>query len=437
MRLRACLLAIAVVLPTRAFAQTPPPAAPPPAMPPAPEKPAADMAPAAAPAGAPAPAAVLAAPPAVPAAPAAAPGPTPKFVFGGLVDTYYMYNFTPPSGANSLSAAGPGLPLGAGGALVPIGVGRAFDTNANSMTLALAKLTMNASLDVVSLQLDLGYGSVGTIINGANGGSVGTPVAGSFLVEQAFGEITLPIGLPSFTLDFGKFTTTAGAEVIEANKNWLYSRSLLFNAIPLLHTGARANLKINDNLTLQASLVNGWNNDPDLNAWKTGGISASITVNPMLSIVATTYFGKEGQPQPAGGSTPGDLRFLGDLVAALTVNSQFGLNLNVDYIKAFDDVAADYQIGAALMGRYVISDRLNVAARGEFLASHYDATPIGAQTFKQGEGTIMLGIDVGKNFELRPEIRADFASQIAGADVLQAGTKSSEVTGELAALTWF
>jgi hypothetical protein len=49
----------------------------------------------------------------------------------------------------------------------------------------------------------------------------------------------------------------------------------------------------------------------------------------------------------------------------------------------------------------------------------------------------MLGIDVGKNFELRPEIRADFASQIAGADVLQAGTKSSEVTGELAALTWF
>ena len=41
--------------------------------------------------------------------------------------------------------------------------------NANSMTLALAKLTMNASLDVVSLQLDMGYGSVGNIINTANG----------------------------------------------------------------------------------------------------------------------------------------------------------------------------------------------------------------------------------------------------------------------------
>jgi Putative beta-barrel porin-2, OmpL-like. bbp2 len=429
MRLRACLLAIAVVLPTRAFAQTPPPAAPPPA--PAPEKPAADAAPAAAPAGAPAPAAVLAAPPAVPAAPAAAPGPTPKFVFGGLVDTYYLYNFTPPPGTNSITFPGPGILNPMTGALVPVGVGRAFDTNANSMTLALTKLTMNASLDPVSFQLDMGYGSVGTIINNAGGGSAS--VGNSFLIEQAYGEITLPVGLPSFTLDFGKFTTTAGAEVIEANKNWLYSRSLLFNAIPLLHTGVRANLKVNDNLTLQASLVNGWNNDPDLNAWKTGGISASITVNPMLSIVATTYFGKEA-PEGAATTTPGDLRFLGDLVAALTVNSQFGLNLNVDYIKAYDDVAADYQIGAALMGRYVISDRLNVAARGEFLASHNDAADV---TVKQGEGTIMLGIDVGKNFELRPEIRADFAGKVLGNDILEGGTKSDAVTGEVAALVWF
>jgi hypothetical protein len=425
MRLRACLLAIAVVVPVRAFAQTPPPAdaAPPPPPP----------AVVATPAPTPAPAVVVA-PPAPPPAPAAVPaGPSPKFVFGGLVDTYYLYNFTPPSGANSLSFAPPlAIPMGPSAA-----VGRAFDTQANSLTLALAKLTMNASLDVVSLQLDLGYGSVGTIINNSvDGGSptVPTPIGGSFLVEQAFGEISLPGNL---TLDFGKFTTTAGAEVIEANKNWLYSRSLLFNAIPLLHTGVRANLKVNDQLTLQASVVNGWNNDPDLNAWKTIGLSASITASPMLSIVATTYFGKEGQPQPAGGSTPGDLRWLVDLVGALTVNSQFGLNLNIDYIKAFDDVAADYQIGASLMGRYVISDRLNVAARGEFLASHFDATPIGSITTKQGEGTIMLGIDVGKNFELRPEVRGDFAGDVQGMHILQAGAKSDAITGEIAALTWF
>jgi hypothetical protein len=422
MRLRACLLAIAVVVPVRAFAQTPPPAAPPPAEaapPPAAPAPAVVVT-------TPAPAVVVVTPPPAAPAPAAAPaGPAPKFVFGGLVDTYYMYNFTPPSGANSLVFQPP-----------VAGVGRAFDTNVNSMTLALAKLTMNASLDVVSLQLDLGYGSTGTIINAATDGAspLVPPIGGSFLVEQAFGEISLPGNL---TVDFGKFTTTAGAEVIEANKNWLYSRSLLFNAIPLLHTGVRANLKINDMVTVQGSVVNGWNNDPDLNAWKTIGLSATITASPALSLIGTTYFGKEQQPQPVpAGGTTGDLRFLLDIVAAYTVGP-FGLNFNFDYIKAFDDIAADYQVGGALMGRYVISDRLNFAARGEFLASHYSMAPGGAATVKQGEGTIMLGIDVGKNFELRPEVRGDFAGQVMGADVLQGGLKSNAITGELAALTWF
>jgi hypothetical protein len=429
MRLRACLLAIAVVLPVRAFAQTPPPAAPPPPMPvatppAAPEKPDTGAMPA--PASAAPAAAVVAVPAPPPAAPATIPaGPAPKFVFGGLVDTYYLYNFTPPPGTNSITFPGP-----------VAGVGRAFDTNANSLTLALAKLTMNASLDPVSFQLDIGYGSVGTIINNSVDGLSPTAAPGSaFLIEQAFGEIALPGNL---TLDFGKFTTTAGAEVIEANKNWLYSRSLLFNAIPLLHTGVRGNLKINDMVTVQASVVNGWNNDPDLNAWKTIGLSASITASPMLSIIATTYFGKEA-PQGAMPSTPLDTRVMGDLVAAVTVNSQFGLNLNVDYIKAFDDIADDYQIGASLMGRYVINDHFNVAARGEFLATHYEAPAggLGPTTVKQGEGTIMLGIDVGKNFELRPEVRADFAGQVMGVDLLEGGTKSNAITGELAALTWF
>ncbi|HLK92828.1 MAG TPA: outer membrane beta-barrel protein [Polyangia bacterium] len=415
------------MVPLRAFAQTPPPAAPPPAAPPAPEVTPAAPPPAAAAPAAP-PTVVVVPPPPPAAAPAAPAGPSPKFVFGGLVDTYWMYNFTPPSGANSITFPQP-----------IAGVGRAFDLNSNSFTLALAKLSMNASLDVVSLQLDLGYGSVGTIINNAIDipAALAMPQVGNnFLVEQAFGEIALPGNL---TLDFGKFTTTAGAEVIEANKNWLYSRSLLFNAIPLLHTGVRGNLKINDQVTVQASVVNGWNNDPDLNAWKTIGLSATITPSSMASIVATTYFGKEGQPQLPGASTPGDLRFLLDLVGALTLSPQFGLNLNIDYIKAFDDIASDYQVGASLMGRYVISDHLNFAARGEYLASHYATVPMigGTGTVSQGEVTAMLGIDVGKNFELRPEVRADFAGSVEGAKILEGGNKSSAVTGTLAALTWF
>jgi hypothetical protein len=370
----------------------------------------------------------MAAPSAAPApAPAAAPAAGPKFTWGGLVDTYYMYSFLKADGANSLVPPGGSAPIN----------GRAFDTNSNSLTLAYAKLSVNAAMDPVSFQLDMGYGSTGTIINAANTGYPAIPVTaatavvptnavpGSFIVQQAFGTISLPGGL---SLDFGKFVTTAGAEVIEANKNWLYSRSLLFNAIPLLHTGARANFKVSDKLTLQASVVNGWNNDPDNNSWKTIGVNASIVATPMVTIIPTVYFGKEGnQAAATTGGTTGDMRFLGDLVVALTVNEKVGLNLNFDYIGANDNVSDDHQLGVAAMGRFVASDMLNVAARGEWFQTH-----VPGSSLNQYEVTAMAGIDVGKNFELRPELRLDLASQPLFND-----GKKQEFTGTLAALTWF
>ncbi|HMF40571.1 MAG TPA: outer membrane beta-barrel protein [Polyangia bacterium] len=423
MRLRACILAIAVVTPLRAFAQTPappaeaapPPAAPPPAAVPAPPPAPPPAAPAAAPAPAPA-----------PAAPA---GPAPKFTFGGLADTYWMYYFNPATGSNS--TAGPSA--------------RAFDTNGNSITLALAKVSMNAALDPVTLQVDVGYGTVASIINSNNGGpaaAAGAPWPGSFMIEQAYGNVALP---GNFSLDFGKFVTTAGAEVIEANKNWLYSRSILFNVIPLVHTGARANLKVNDNLTLQASLVNGWNNDPDLNAWKTIGLNASITVNPMVSIIPTVYVGKE-TAQPAGVSTPGDTRFLVDLVVPITVNDKVGLNLNVDFIDAPNffpfgvnsptpDNSSNYIFGVAAMGRFVLAPQAYLAVRGEFVRTHIGEGGASVNN-NMGEGTVMLGVPLGKNFELRPELRGDFSGDAIFAGGGAAG-KKNQFTGTLAALTFF
>ena len=421
MRLRACLLALAVVAPVRAFAQTPPPAAPPPPPPAeaAPPPPAA-AAPVVTPAAPPAPMA----PPAAPApAPAAAPaGPSPKFTFGGLADTYWMYYFNPQSGSNSL--VGP--------------TARAFDVNANSISLALAKLSMTASLDPVTFQLDIGYGGTATIINGTVPMGA-TQVSPSFMVEQAYGEVALPGNL---TLDFGKFTTTAGAEVIEANKNWLYSRSILFNVIPLVHTGLRAGLKVNDQLTLQASVVNGWNNDPDNNAWKTIGLNATFTASPMVSVIPTVYFGKEAT-QPAGASTPGDVRLLVDLVVPVTINPNVGLNLNVDFIDAPNfmpygapppnpDDSSDYIVGFSVMGKFTINDHAYLSARGEYVRSHVSFMGASANNNME-EGTIMLGLPVGKNFEFRPEVRGDFS----GDDVFAGTTKKNQFTGTLAALTFF
>jgi hypothetical protein len=238
----------------------------------------------------------------------------------------------------------------------------------------------------------------------------------AFFVQQAYASLTLG---RMVTIDMGKFVTTAGAEVIEANKNWLYSRSLLFFTIPLVHTGARVNLKVNDMLTLQASVVNGVNNDPDNNANKTFGGSVALAPASTTSIVATTYIGKRG-PLGMEGS---NVVFL-DLVAAHSLSDKLGLNLNVDYVR----VAADnYLIGGSLMGRLVLHENAVLAARGEVISNKGSTTLLAGDTTVY-EGTIGLGLPFSKHFEARIEGRGDFA-----ADPVFNG-EDSQFTGTLAFL---
>jgi hypothetical protein len=389
MRLCASVLAIAVLSPLSAFAQEAP-ATPPPPPPPAPVA----VAP------------VVVAAPAAPApapAPAAEPAKTWKdlVTLEGLVDSYYQYNF---SGSNSLTPPGGVTPNV-----------RNFDTNSNTFTLNYAKVGIGLTSDNVGLRMDLGYGATGAIINAGSATTMTAPVA--FLVQQAYATLT-PV--TNLTIDFGKFVTTAGAEVIESNKNWLYSRSMLFYNIPLLHTGLRIGYKINDMVSVQASLVNGWNGfgfEADVNKEKTFGASATITAPGGVTIIPTIYVGKE--------FTSTDTRFLGDLVAAYAAGP-LGLNLNFDFVK---DKAAgiDPFLGVALMGHYTVTDHVNATVRVEY-AQQKDAT---GTTVKAEEVTVGAAFPFAGHYEVRPELRTDLSG-----DPIYNG-KKNQVTGTVAALAYF
>jgi hypothetical protein len=395
MRLRLSAIAIALLTPLAAFAQEPPPAAP------------AAAPPADATAAAPAPAPAAAAPAPAPAA-AAAPAKTWKdlLTVDGLVDAYYMAYLNPPSGPNN--------------SLTPP-VGRQFDINSNTFTLNYAKVGLGVNADNVGLRIDMGYGAMGNLINGFPGPGLavpGAPVtfANAFVVQQAYATLT-PVD--NLTIDFGKFVTTAGAEVIEANKNWLYSRSILFFNIPLVHTGVRAGFKVNDMVSLQASIVNGWNGqgfEVDTNSNKTFGASASITLPQGLSVIPTIYFGKEFA------ST--DWRFLGDLVAAYTMGP-LGLNLNVDFVKD-TALGIDPFIGVAAMGRYSVNDHFAGTLRGE-----YAQQKAAGVTTKGWEVTVGGAVPMAGRFEFRPEFRYD------GSDQPALNGKKAQMTLLGAFLAWF
>ena len=344
----------------------------------------------------------------VPAAPAAPPAKTWKdfLLVEGLVDAYYQYNFT---GSNSLTP--------------PTG-GRNFDLNSNTFTLNYAKLGLGVNPEPVGLRIDLGYGATGQIINAANLADASTE---AFLVQQAYATIA-PGVTPGLTLDFGKFVTTAGAEVIEANKNWLYSRSLLFFNIPLLHTGIRATYAASKVLILQASVVNGWNGTgiaTDVTKDKTYGVSINFTAPTGTNIIATGYFGK-GEAISATAGSP-DTRVVGDLVVAHTVGA-LGLNLNVDYVN---DKAAGFDnlIGAALMGHYTINDNLTGSLRAEYVKVTSD--------LKLFEVTAGIGVPVAGHYEFRLELREDHASNPIYDVVAMVPQDKDQFTGTAAFLAWF
>ncbi len=113
------------------------------------------------------------------------------------------------------------------------------------------------------------------------------------------------------------------------------------------------------------------------------------------------------------------------------------VGVNVDYFK----LASAYWAGVSGMGRYIINDQFNVAARAEYLYSKnggYAGLLLpSADTPKVSlyELTGMAAWTMGKHYEARLEVRADLSNK----DELLKGTtpRTNQVTGLVGALAYF
>jgi len=295
--------------------------------------------------------------------------------FSGLVDGYYSLNFNhPASGNNQL---------------------RNFDLKANQFSLNMAKLVMEHSPDPVGFRIDLGFGRTFDALRFSE------PDIGFMRnVEQAYISLKPPKG-NGFQFDFGKFVTSAGAEVIETHTNWNYSRSLLFAlAIPYYHFGARVSKPIGKYFTGGVQLVNGWNNVEDNNTGKTVGLTGAF-VTPKVSWYNNYYVGPE---KP--GSNDG-LRHLYDTTVLVTPHEKVSMYLNFDYgvdkIKGSSD-SPDW-FGVAWASRFAVNDWFAVSPRLEYMDDGYST----ARKIK--EFTLTGEFKMKKGFLSRLEYRRDWSDQ--------------------------
>jgi hypothetical protein len=282
-------------------------------------------------------------------APAAAPAPAaPGFPWKigpmavtGFIDGYYSYNANQPTNS-------------ANGQINDL---YNFNDKTDQVELSAAKLTINHDPAPFGAHFDFIYGRTNGLVNAGLQGNY---------IEQAFLSLK-PAKTKGFEADFGKFVTSAGAEVIEAKDNWNYSRSLLFSwAIPYTHFGLRTSMPVTKTETLGVQVVNGWNSVTKNNGWATIGLTSAY-VMPKYTWNINIYTG----PQH---STPGHgYRNLFDTTVLLTPNSKFNAYINYDFGENHDskvdgvgDTNRNTWQGIALAAHEQVNATSAFAARYEY-----------------------------------------------------------------------
>jgi hypothetical protein len=297
----------------------------------------------------------------------------------GFVDAYYGYNFNDPPGDTQL---------------------RNFDTKHNQLSLNLIEVALEqkpTSDNRLGFRTDLNFGPVTDMVHAYEPG--GADVFKTF--EQAYVSGLAPLG-KGLQIDFGKFVTQHGAEVIEAKDNWNYSRSLLFAlAIPYYHVGVRATYPLSDTLSVAGYFVNGWNNGVDNNGGKTYGFQAVVKPTSKLTLIQNVMTGAEQLDDNDSN------RFLSDTIATLTLTPALSLMANYDYGK---DTVAGVPVkwqGIAGYLRYQINDVWAVSPRFEYLKDGDGFMTGTSQSLK--EVTLTSEHKLGGALLTRLEYRRDFS----------------------------
>lgn len=318
--------------------------------------------------------------PALAQAPASA-APPPSIEIGGLVDVYYDYYSTHPSGDAPF---------------------RNFDTKHNQFALSMAEVWLAKAPTAesrVGFRFKLNFGPAASdFIHAIEPG--GTPYQN---IQEAYVSYLVPTA-KNLQIDAGVFVTPHGAEVIEAKDNMNYSRGLLFAlAIPYYHSGVRATYTATDKVTVAGSLTNGWNNIVENNTGKTVGATVIVKATSAVSIVENYMFG----PEQAGKND--DFRHLSDTLVTFTATPKLTLAANYDYGRESVGVTSVHWQGFAGYAKYQATPAVALSPRFEFYDDADGFTTGTSQKLKEITGTVEL--KASDNLLWRIELRRDWSNQ--------------------------
>jgi hypothetical protein len=297
----------------------------------------------------------------------------PAFTWGASADAYFTTNFNNPNPAFNML--------------------RAFDVyDEHGPHFGLLDLWGQYARKPIGFRVDLAFGVTARLVNAFE------PSASDFWghVQQLYVSANLNKKGTTY-VDFGKWVTMAGAEVIEPKDNWLYTRGLLFTlAIPFYHMGLRGYHYFNDTDYAFGAVHRGWN--------AVGGpghaLGYAVGYNKALSkkwnLLTQYYFGEETATATVGEKW----RNLIDIVATYNASDRWAFTLNPDFVQQGSSTLG----GLSAQAKYTLSPRQYLAARGEFLL---DDGFLGTDAYSFSLGFTHM---VNKHFQTKAEYRHDSAS---------------------------
>lgn len=326
----------------------------------------------------------------------------------GQLDLFYQYDFNRPKTGQDIEMF------------------RQFDTSHNTGTLAMFQLNItkkSTEANPVGFTVNLGTGKNVNIID-----PVGGPDKGTYKnLLQAY--VTYAVPKTPYTVDFGKFYTWIGYEVIPSADCDNYSRSFLYTlAQPLYHAGVRISGQLSPPLSGSLYLVNGWNEVDDSNASKTLGASFTYNLGTKTAFTVNYLGGNEGSSGPSGfGGTGVSNVQLGDIVVTHQLTEKVKLAMNADYMDVKPSSAGAPSGKFTGIAGYIsakLTKELTGVARYETVSDPDGVR--GTNNARLSSLTGTLSYAMGANSTWRLEARYDKSNRSSFAD--RNGTKDSRTT---------
>jgi len=283
---------------------------------------------------------------------------------------------------------------------------RVFDPQHHAWRFDLAGLAIARAAAPIGFELDLVSGADAPVM-----ASLGAADPGSVDFTQAYLAFK-PHLLHGVELRGGKFTTTAGYEVIPTwdNVNVTQSRSFLFGyAIPFTHTGVRALIPVSPHAALVLGVNRGWDKWKDNNGALSTELALTVTPSARWTLALDTHRGPEQD---------GDRRHqrhLLDLTATFQATPRLLLGVNGD--RGTEEAASIVTPGAdaewsgwALYARTDLAARWALGARVERFDDH-DGSRTGLAQ-RLADVDLTLDWASSPHLLLRADARADHSDHL-------------------------